>query len=235
MKKLLLKIYYYLLGVKDKVIIFYNKNITEKRIPPKVIDTDKTLDKIINNKCSVSRFGDGEFSLIHGEALKFQPANKEISQKLKEILNSDRENHIVCIPNVFKEIDWATENAKAYWIKYLRLNRNKIYRILNFNKTYYDALVTRLYMDLENKELVKERFEKIKLIWKDREIVIVEGEKSRLGIGNDLFDSTKSIERIICPSINAYSKYNEIFKEIIERDKSKLILISLGPTATILA
>ena len=56
---------------------------------------DETLDEIINNKCSVSRFGDGEFSLIYGESLKFQPANKEISEKLKEILNSDSENHIV--------------------------------------------------------------------------------------------------------------------------------------------
>lgn len=235
MKKLLLKIYYYLLAIKDKFIIFYNKNITEKRKTPPVMGTDETLDKIINNKCSVSRFGDGEFSLIYGESLKFQTANKEISEKLKEILNSDSANHIVCIPNVFGEIDWATEKAKAYWIKYLRLKRNKIYKILNFNKIYYDALVTRLYMDLENKELVKERFEKIKSIWKDREVVIVEGEKSRLGIGNDLFQSTKSIERIICPSINAYSKYNEIFNKVIKRDKSKLILIALGPTATVLA
>ena len=235
MKKLLLKIYYYLLAIKDKFIIFYNKNITEKRKTPIVMGADETLDEIINNKCSVSRFGDGEFSLIYGESLKFQPANKEISEKLKEILNSDSENHIVCIPNVFREIDWATEKAKAYWIKYLRLKRNKIYRILSFNKTYYDALVTRLYMDLKDKSLVENRFEKIKLLWKDRDVVIVEGEKSRLGIGNDLFDSAKSIERIICPPINAYSKYNEIFNEAIKEDKSKLILIALGPTATVLA
>lgn len=235
MKKLLLKIYYYLLDLKDKIIIFYNKNITEKKKAPIVIDTDETLDKIINDKCSVSRFGDGEFSLIYGENLKFQPANKEISEKLKEILNSNKENHIVCIPNVFGEINWATENAKIYWGKYLRLKRNKIYKILDCNKTYYDALVTRLYIDLKDKGLVKNRFEKIKLLWNNMDIVIVEGEKSRLGIGNDLFDSAKSIERIICPSINAYSKYNDILDAVLKQDKEKLILIALGPTATILA
>lgn len=235
MKRILLKIYYYLLNIKDKITIFYNRNITEKKKAPIVKDTDETLDKIINDKCSVSRFGDGEFSLIYGENLKFQPSNKEISEKLKEILNSNKENHIVCIPNVFGEINWATEKAKIYWSKYLRLKRNRIYKILDCNKTYYDALVTRLYIDLKDKGLVKNRFEKIKLLWNNMDIVIVEGEKSRLGIGNDLFDSAKSIERIICPSINAYSKYNDILDAVLKQDKEKLILIALGPTATILA
>lgn len=235
MKKQLLKIYYYLLELKDKATIFYNKNITEKKKVPLVMNTDETLDKIVKEKCSVSRFGDGEFSLIYGESLKFQPANNEISSKLKEVLNSNYENHIVCIPDVFGEISWATDKAEKYWTKYLELKRNRIYKILKENKVYYDALVTRLYIDLKDKSKVKNRFEKIKLLWKNKEVILVEGNKSRLGIGNDLFDCAKSIERIICPSVDAYSKYKEIFNEVIKEDKSKLILIALGPTATVLA
>lgn len=235
MKIILLKIYYYLLDKKDKIIIFYNKNITEKKKAPIVMNTDETLNKIINSQCSVSRFGDGEFSLIYGESLKFQPASDELSDKLKKILQSSVKNHIVCIPDVFENIEWANDKARGYWTKYLNLNRRKIYKLLSTNKRYYDTQVTRLYIDLKDKSLVKNRFEKIKLLWKDREVVIIEGEKSRLGIGNDLFSSTKSIERIICPSINSYSKYNEIFTEAIKEDKSKLILIALGPTATVLS
>lgn len=235
MKKYLLKIYYYLLDTKGKITIFYNKSITEKKKKPIVKDTDETLDKIIKDKCSVSRFGDGEFSLIYGESLKFQPKNDELSRRLKDVLKSNEENHIVCIPNVFEEMEWATDKAKKYWIKYLNLNRNKIYKLLNKNKEYYDTQVTRLYIDLKEKKKVKRRFEKIKMLWKDREVIIIEGEKSRLGVGNDLFYSTKSVERIICPSVNAYLMYDEIFKEVTKQDKSKLILIALGPTATVLA
>lgn len=33
---------------------------------------------------------------------------------------------------------------------------------------------------------------------------------SRSGVGNDLFDDANSVERIICPSKNAYSKIDEI-------------------------
>src|SRR5690554_6135061 len=54
---------------------------------------------------------------------------------------------------------------------------------------------------------------------------------SRSGVGNDLFDNTKSIERIICPAENAYDKFDEILHEIQKLEKDRLILIALGPTA----
>ena len=235
MKKILLKIYYTFLNIKDKIVIFYNKKITLNRKPPIVMNTDETLKRIINDKCSVSRFGDGEFSLIYGESLKFQANSSEMSNRLREILISNKNNHIVCIPNVFQNMEWATNNAKKYWVRYLNIKRSKIYKILDMNKIYYDALVKRLYIDIKDKRKVEKRFNLVKSLWNNREVVIVEGEKSRLGIGNDLFNGCKTIERIICPSINAFSKYDEILKEVKKQDKSKLILIALGPTATILA
>ena len=90
MKKILLKIYYAFLKIKDKIVIFYNKKITLKRKPPIVMNTDETLKRIINDRCSVSRFGDGEFSLIYGESLKFQINSPEISKRLREILISNK-------------------------------------------------------------------------------------------------------------------------------------------------
>ena len=94
-------------------------------------------------------------------------------------------------------MEWATNNAKKYWVRYLNLKRSKIYKILDMNKIYYDALVTRLYIDIKDKRKVEKRFNLVKSLWNNREVVIVEGEKSRLGIGNDLFNGCKTIERII--------------------------------------
>ena len=73
----------------------------------------------------------------------------------------------------------------------------------------------------------------LKKIWEGRPVFIIEGRYSCLGIGNDLFDNAKSIRRIICPSQNAFSKYDEIFEtatKIIPKDC--LILSALGMTAT---
>ena len=50
-------------------------------------------------------------------------------------------------------------------------------------------------------------------------------------------NNSKSIKRIICPAENAFNSYEKILKFVIDlkSDKKTLILISLGPTATILA
>lgn len=57
-----------------------------------------------------------------------------------------------------------------------------------------------------------------------------------MGIGNDLFNNSKSIKRIICPVVNGFSVYEKILKYIrlLKPNKEDLILISLGPTATAL-
>lgn len=68
-------------------------------------------------------------------------------------------------------------------------------------------------------------------------MLIVEGEKSKLGVGNDLFDNSKSICRILCPQKNSYSVYHKIYDEVLKanKEKNKLVLLALGPTATVLA
>ena len=65
--------------------------------------------------------------------------------------------------------------------------------------------------------------------------MIIEGEQTRFGIGNDLLNNTKSIKRIICPVCDAFNSYNQILKSALKFDKSVLILIALGPTASVLA
>lgn len=113
----------------------------------------------------------------------FQPYHKEWGEKLKLIIKSNTENHIVGIPNVFGDLDMYADKSRSYWIKYLNLNRNRIYKMLNINKTYYDSLVTKLYIDSKDKCKVQQRFNYMKELWNNREIVIIEGDKSRLGIG----------------------------------------------------
>ena len=60
-------------------------------------------------------------------------------------------------------------------------------------------------------------------------------KKSRLGVGNDLFENTLEIKRIICPSKNAFQHYDEIIASAKLYNQEYLVLITLGQTATILA
>ena len=232
---------YNLLNIRNRVklvqrhIIIFNKLIDKIFSKPIVKDSDYTINEILNKQVSISRYGDGEFKLINKNDLLFQKYDEELCNRLKEILKSNLTNHIVCIPRQLVDTDWLNYRAKEYWDNYLNLNRYKIYKLLDKNKVYYNSFITRFYIDLRDKNKSKYQINNLKKVWKKREIVVVEGENSRLGVGNDLFDKCISVERILCPSENSFKKYKEILDSIKKVDKNKLILIALGPTATVLA
>ena len=56
-----------------------------------------------------------------------------------------------------------------------------------------------------------------------------------LGVGNDLFGNAGSIQRILAPAENAFSKYPQILDACMEQPEDSLFLLALGPTATVLA
>lgn len=78
-------------------------------------------------------------------------------------------------------------------------------------------------------------FSLLKKLWEDRNVLIVEGAQTRLGVGNDLFSNAKSIERILAPAKNPFDSYDKILSAIVTHCKEHLVLIALGPTATVLA
>ena len=97
--------------------------------------------------------------------------------------------------------------------------------------------MTRLWSGYKNKGQVKKIIGLYKKIWKDRNVVFVEGELTRMGVGNDLFDGVSSVQRILCPAKNAWNKYSEILATILELNlnENTLFILALGPTATVLA
>lgn len=197
---------------------------------------ENTLDEIVRQKSSVSRFGDGELDLIYGKSLKFQDYDEKLSAKLKEIIQIDNEKYLICIPYTLKNVN-ALDNKGSEWWKFnLYNNRIKWFKLLKRNKKYYDSFISRFYMEAKDKSKAKDIVLKWKKVWDRREIIIIEGLYSRLGVGNDLFNNAKSVQRVICPTKNAFEKYEEILKFFTKNNfKNKLVLIALGPTATVLA
>ena len=232
MKKILVEVLCWLIELKNWLI----NDIMLKPIKPKIISSKETVKLIIDGRYSISRFGDGEFALIFGRNLKFQQYSTTIRDELKRILRSKESNLLIGIPDIFGNNLLYTSSARNYWDKYLHSNRNRIYKVLNLKKQYYDSLMTRFYMDYADKAGANEKIILLKKIWDGRKVLIVEGKKSRLGMGNDLFCNADSIERLICPSENAYEKI-DIIQSLIEmkKDDTDLVLIALGPTATCLS
>lgn len=202
---------------------------------PTVKSIEQTLLEIIEKQPSVSRFGDGELDIMIGHNIPFQQYDARLAQKMRDILVTGHNDFFVCLPDVFAGYSHLTPFAQKYYNNHLRMNRKHWYRLLKVNKEYYCAQITRPYMDFQDKSNAGSYFELLKKVWQDRDIVMIEGEKSRLGIGNDLFDSAKSVRRILCPAKNAFSNYDDIVAEVQKVEKDALILLALGPTATAMA
>ena len=205
------------------------------KIAPKVYAIEYTIKKIIKEKCSVSRFGDGEIMLIGNKSIRFQKNSDKLSDRLIEVLQSNEENHLVCISDSFSRLYRYNRHARRFWRYHFYIYGWLWDKYLFPNRDYYNTYMSRLYIDFRSKKQCSFWFKLLKGIWENRNLILIEGEKSRLGVGNDLFDNASSIKRILCPAENAFEKYEEILQKAKLLEKNNLILIALGPTATVLA
>lgn len=203
---------------------------------PRIMNWKDTISEIVEHNRSISRFGDGEFDLILGRTCSLQKNDDKLAKLLADVLNSDAEELMIGIPDVFGALHGKDILFKEIFRRNLTSGgRERIYSLLRKDKTYYDSFVTRPYKHHMDRTVASEQFGMIRKIWEQRNVTIIEGAQSRLGIGNDLFSGAKSIERIICPVVNAFDKYDEILSEAKNINKDRLVLLALGPTATVLA
>lgn len=197
------------------------------------------LEKIIDKKCSLCRFGDGEFGFILKQnRLWYQKYDIKMAQKLENILKSDNEKILIAIADNYGSLDKYNDRAADEIRQYMtKEKRQEHMGLLDLSRQYYDAYVSRPYMIYKDKERnASEIFKLYKKLFRDRNILIIEGENTKTGVNNGLLDGANSIKRILCPDTNAYSVYDKILNKTIESASSDdLILIILGPTATILA
>lgn len=202
--------------------------------------SEELITYLINNRnVSLVRFGDGEFEIMQGKSRPwFQTQDDDLSEKLKKSFYVHKENVIVAIPDIMGDLSKYTDTAADDIRMYLKTDnaRQRLFNILEKNEVYYDAYVTRPYIMYKDKEHAKNVFELFKKLWCDKNVLLVEGEYIRSGLGNDLFDNVKSMKRILCPAQNAFDYYEDIIDTIKSNiDNIDLILCCLGPTATIMA
>lgn len=211
---------------------------TKKDFPDiRFMEDKETVDKIITQGMSLSRFGDGEFMWMSGERLdSFQDYTEQLAEDLRNSFQSRNPKLLIGIPYGIFNSKECNLYAKMHWKIIKQDFLVKLEKFVDFNRVYCNASITRPYIDYKRYEFSEKAFKNLTRIWDGRDIVIVEGERTKLGMGNDLFDNALSIKRILCPAINAYNKIDEIKKSIRKNvNKETMILGALGPTASILA
>ncbi|MGV3338160.1 GT-D fold domain-containing glycosyltransferase [Latilactobacillus curvatus] len=218
--------------------IFYYPAYTAKirKFSFTILSPLETVNLLINENKSISRFGDGEMNImVNKKSIGFQEYSKELAEELKEASHGT-DKRLVAIPHGFCDTKIDKLSVKVFWWSYVVRNFKRINEIFKEN-LYADASFSRTVTELKNKEYIAENLKKVRRVWENKDVVIIEGEKTRFGVGNDLFRNTKSVSRVIAPAKNAYSRIDDLEKSIeIKKFKNDiLVLLAIGPTASVLA
>ncbi|SHI16920.1 glycosyltransferase, SP_1767 family [Butyrivibrio fibrisolvens DSM 3071] len=214
------------------------KELEERYELPTIIDVDKTIDILIGEEKSLTRFGDGEFEMMFGRNRpRFQVLDKKLGNRLCEALQKSLPNLMIAIADNYGDLSKYTDEAadaiRHYMSPEVRKNHMSL---LDMHRCYYDAYLSRPYYIYRDKSfgVIKRKFDHIKEIWSGKDVLIVEGEHTRFGVSNDLMDGATSVVRLLVPDKNAFSKYDAIIEATKKYGYKRLIICVIGPTATIL-
>lgn len=218
---------------------YYTMKLKNKDYPRlSIMSNEEVVDEIVYQGKSLARFGDGELGWVLGReaAGGYQDVTPELSSRLKEVLQSDDDRLVVGVLKVLNDDSNMTFLARAHWREFKYRTEDQLLPLLDLNRKYADSSITRPYIDLKDKSGAPAEFSNIKRIWRGKRVLLVEGRESRLGVGNDLFSEAAYLHRLLGPSTNAFSRYDVILSSIEQSSAEyDLVLIALGPTATVLA
>ncbi|WP_027207417.1 GT-D fold domain-containing glycosyltransferase [Butyrivibrio fibrisolvens] len=214
------------------------KELEERYELPTIIDVDKTIDILIGEEKSLTRFGDGEFEMMFGRNRpRFQVLDKKLGNRLCEALQKSLPNLMIAIADNYGDLSKYTDEAADAIRQYMSPEVRKNHMsLLDMHRCYYDAYLSRPYYIYRDKSfgVIKRKFDHIKEIWSGKDVLIVEGEHTRFGVSNDLMDGATSVVRLLVPDKNAFSKYDAIIEATKKYGYKRLIICVIGPTATIL-
>ena len=213
------------------------------------LNAPETLNYLLTHKkCSLARFGDGDIDILTktGET-GYQKASEALRIKMEHVLTRNQENLLICIPAVlinFGDLDTYNERAKVHFRNILIRFHKYLSGVLSKKQVYGDTQVSRPYMDTLNKEYSENIFNGFKKLFSVKTLIVIEGEKTRLGVGNDLLDGSQRVLRVIAPAVNAFDRYEEILQKAIEvaqrsisdgdKHEDMMFVLALGSTAKLL-
>ena len=191
---------------------------------PEVKTIDETIAEIVKNKKSIARYGDGEYFLAFYRNIGFQQKDKVLQKRLVEILKNKNEHCIIGIPEFRK--DRLTNFWKQFWFE----NFDNVNGLLDLKTTYYNQSISR--------EINLVQINRLKEAWENRPVIFVTGKGSRFDVNHEIFSNVSDTISIYGLPQNSWGDYENILNQVIKKShsmKDALVIIALGPTATILA
>ena len=141
---------------------------------PKVKSIDDTLDKLIEGKYSICRYGDGDFqTMIDKIDLPYQKYDAKLGQRMKEIIVSNEPNILIGLPIGYHSIKGLVYESRLNWRSQLAWVYPRLRKYLDLNKQYYNASMSRFYYEYEDKNISKGYLEKLLQLWEGKHVLLI--------------------------------------------------------------
>lgn len=193
-----------------------------------VLNEHETLQHILSTGCSISRFGDGELRLISGSSAPGQRIDKlEIGEHLKKVLDNPIKNHLSCVPVPGA---FMPEKKMKFWMGYF----SQVKKITEGkNDVFGSSFIGRTDSAPQIDNSVY--WEKCRNLFKGQHVLIFCGVGKHPFPDSSIFEYAFSFRYLFGPDKNAYGSLNSIMSVLLKQKKVDTFVLSLGPTATVLA
>lgn len=147
--------------LRDDIIarIFYE-------IRPKIKNHRETIDRLVETKQSIARFGDGEIAIIQGGSIPFQKYEKRLAERLRSILKNDNPNLLVGVNYEYFYPPQANmiEGVSSFYKNCAKTFKKALLPCLDLNTQYYSAGFTQLSMFFSDYDF-NSHYERLRQIW----------------------------------------------------------------------
>lgn len=188
---------------------------------PRVVSEEETVAKLVDQRLSISRFGDGEFKMMEGKGYRREIAKPALSAMLTWAFQANLPNCLTAIPTLDslgpKYVHWARSEKR--FLTHLRPG-----------VTYHSAFISRPdsapWIDTASYAKMYQR------LWLGKKaVVLCEHSGSAL---RAVSIGASAVTHVRCPSHGAFSHLNSLENRILDAGADVAIL-SCGATASILA
>lgn len=210
--------------------LYYMPNTDVPR--PDMYDVSETLKLLVDTDLSIARYGDGELMIIEGKNIPFQEYDKNLAQRLEDILRNTNDNLLVGIPYVYfyaKYDALLNDSEKSYrWYSIPKLRRNLL-SYIDLSTKYCSAEISTLISGSD------ELYKSFRRIWQDKKIAVVTCKSVWDGVKYNIFDNAKEIQNIWVSNKHAWAENDRVLSEVQKLSKDTLVILMCGPAATVWA
>ena len=196
----------------------------------RILTPEETLTLLETKKISFLRYGDGEIAIMQGKSIPFQKYDAQLSKRLNQILRMGDKNLKIGIPYYYINPPGNLNSYVKCFAGGLAQQRRFLLKMCKSNEEYIDTCITQMYQTYETYDFTA-FFQRMQSLLRDKDVTVICGGGILDKLRYNALDVCKSVEYLYAAKKNAFAEYDKLLERALKTDKSRLICISLGPTA----